>query len=388
MRGVPFDPIAAARAASPVIEAGTAAGESQRTLPRASVDALVDARLFELLVPRCLGGLESDLGTALTVFEEISRADGSAGWCLMAGASSSAIAAAYTGDAAAKEMFEGKRGVIHAGQLAPRGSARAENGGYRVSGNWSFGSGAPHATHLMGGCIGLADGGAPRMLPNGFPEILAVCVPRERAVLKDNWHVIGLEGTGSIDYAFENVMVPSEYAFPLLSTPPRRGGPLYRLGVLGITAAGHAGFAMGVGRRALDEIHKIALAKTRMGQTRLGDQESFQAKLARHEARLRAARAYCYEAFGAAEAAAQAGDVTQESRALVRLATTHVTEAAADAAEFAYRAGGSDALRVPSRLQRAWRDIHAGTQHIFVDERTLIDSARVLLGIAPEGMVI
>ena len=52
------------------------------------------------------------------------------------------------------------------------------------------------------------------------------------------------------------------------------------------------------------------------------------------------------------------------------------------------RAGGSDALRVPSRLQRAWRDIHAGTQHIFVDERTLIDTARVLLGIAPEGMVI
>ena len=389
MRTNELDPIAAARAAAPVIEAGSAAGAAQRTLPRESVDALVAARLFELLVPRCLGGLESDLATALAVFEEVARADGSAGWCLMAGATSSALAAAYTGDAAAKEMFEGRRGVIHAGQLAPRGSARVENGGYRVSGSWSFGSGAPHATHLMGGCIGLADGGAPRMLPNGFPEILAVCVPRERALLRDNWHVVGLEGTGSIDYAFEDVLVPSDYAFPLLSTPPRRGGPRYRLGVLGITAAGHAGFAMGVGRRALDEIRKIALGKTRLGQTRLAEQESFQSALARHEARLRAARAWCFEAFGAAEAeAASGGEIAQATRALVRLAATHVTEAAADAAEFAYRAGGSDALRIPSPLQRAWRDIHAGTQHLFVDERTWIDAARVLLGLAPQGMVI
>jgi alkylation response protein AidB-like acyl-CoA dehydrogenase len=388
MRNAELDPIAAARAAAPVIEAGCADGETQRTLPRATVDALVGARLFELLVPRCLGGLETDLATAITVYEEVSHANGSAGWCLMAGASSSAIAAAYTGDVAAKEMFEGKRGVIHAGQLAPRGSAQVENGGYRVSGSWSFGSGAPHATHLLGGCIAL-EGGAPRMLPNGFPEILAVCVPRERALLRDNWHVIGLEGTGSIDYAFEDVSVPADYAFPLLSTPPRRGGPLYRLGVLGITSAGHAGFALGVGRRALDEIHQIALAKTRLGQTRLADQESFQSQLGRHEARLRAARAYVFEAFGAAEAEAAKGDeLSQTARALMRLATTHVTEAAADAAEFAYRAGGSHALRSPSRLQRAWRDIHAGTQHLFVDERTWIDSARVLLGIAPQGMVI
>src|SRR5262245_45201884 len=98
MRESSFDPIAAARAAAPRIEAASAAGESQRTLARDAVDALVEARLFELLVPRCLGGLETDLATAMTAFEEVSRADGSAGWCLMAGASSSAIAAAYTGD--------------------------------------------------------------------------------------------------------------------------------------------------------------------------------------------------------------------------------------------------------------------------------------------------
>lgn len=387
-RDVKPDLVAAARAAVPAVEAGAAAGEAQRTLPRETVEVLVDAGLFELMVPRCLGGAECDLDTALRVFEEISRADGSAGWCLMAGAASSAVAAVYTGDAAAKEMFEGRRGVVHAGQLAPRGSARAENGGYRVTGSWSFGSGALHATHLLGGCIAF-DGEAPRMLPNGFPEILAVCVPRERVILRDNWNVVGLEGTGSIDYAMEGVAVPADYAFPLLSSQPRRGGPLYRLGVLGLTASGHAGFALGVGRRALDEIRAIALRKVRLGQTRLAEQETFQVSLARHEARLRAARAFVFDAFGAAEREVYSGrELAQETRALLRLATTHATEAAADAAEFAYRAGGSDALRLPSRLQRAWRDIHAGTQHLFVDDRTLVDGARVLLGLAPPGLVI
>lgn len=388
MREATPDLVAAARAVAPLVERGAAASEAQRSLPGETVAALIEADLFALLVPRCLGGAETDLGTALRVFEEISRADGSAGWCLMAGAVSSALAGAYLGDGAVKEMFEGRRGVIHAGQLAPRGSARLENGGYRVSGSWSFGSGALHATHLLGGCIAL-EGGAPRMLPNGFPEILAVCVPRERVALRDNWHVVGLEGTGSIDYAMEDVAVPADHAFPLLSTAPQRGGPIYRLGVLALTAAGHAGFAMGVGRRALDEIRAIASGKVRLGQARLAEQETFQVSLARHEARLRAARAFAFEAFGEAECKAASGEeIALETRALVRLATTHVTEAAADAAEWAYRAGGSDALRIPSRLQRAWRDIHAGTQHLFVDDRTLVDAARVLLGVAPPGMVL
>ena len=109
----------------------------------------------------------------------------------------------------------------------------------------------------------------------------------------------------------------------------------------------------------------------------------------RRPGRLRAARAWAFDMFGQAEREAASGDeIALETRALVRLATTHVTEAAADAAEWAYRAGGSDALRIPSRLQRAWRDIHAGTQHLFVDDRTLVDGARVLLGLAPKGIVI
>jgi len=77
-----------------------------------------------------------------------------------------------------------------------------------------------------------------------------------------------------------------------------------------------------------------------------------------------------------------------EQRALVRTSTTWCTEIAAEVADFAYRFAGTDSLRVPSDLQRAWRDIHAGTQHIFVADRTYLDSAQVFLGIAPEHVAL
>jgi alkylation response protein AidB-like acyl-CoA dehydrogenase len=91
-----------------------------------------------------------------------------------------------------------------------------------------------------------------------------------------------------------------------------------------------------------------------------------------------------FDAFGAIERGALAGDSpSQAQRALVRTATSWATEVAARAADFAYRFAGTDSLRLPSALQRAWRDIHAGTQHIFVEDKTYVDSGQVFLGIAP-----
>lgn len=382
------DPVAAARALAPLIESSAPGAIAARSLSAEVVDALVEAGLFACLVPRELGGGECDISAAIEAFEEVSRADGSAGWCLMAGALSSASAAVLMGEAAAREIFEGAPRVIHAGQLAPRGPAHVEAGGYRVRGEWSFGSGALHATHLLSGCIAFADG-SPRLLPNGLPEIRAVCVPRGDAELRDNWQVVGLEATGSIDYAIDDVHVPEEYSFSLLSDAPQRGGPANHLGLLTTTAAGHAAFAMGVGRRALDEIRALAVRKQRLGDARLAEKETFQLELARREGALRGARALVLDVFDGLQRAMERGEgLTLERRAEARLAASHVTEAALEAAEFAYRAGGSDALRSPSPIQRAWRDMHAGSQHLFIDDKSLTDVAKVLLGIAPPLLVL
>jgi len=378
------DWLARARRAAPLLREEALASERAGTLTERAVRALAEAGLFGLAVPRVLGGAEQGLELQLAVWEEISRADGSAGWCLMAGATASAFAGAYCAPEAAREMFGGPGWVVHAGQFAPRGQGIAVEGGFRVSGDYSFGSGCAYAAWIAAGFIPLYDG-QPRLQESGLPEMRVACLPRRRVIFRGNWHVAGLQGTGSFDYGVQDQEVAEGFTFSLFVDEPRQGGALYRAGIFPITAAGHAGFALGAGRRALDEIGRLARVKTRMGASAsVADTPRFQYELARAEAKLRSARAFVFDCFGDLERTVLGGDAPRlEQRALVRTATTYATELAAEVADFAYRFAGTDSLRMPSDLQRVWRDIHAATQHVFVDDKTYLDSAQVFLGIAP-----
>jgi len=386
-RPVSIDWRARARQVAPVAREEALASERAGTLTERVVRAMGEVGLFGLAVPAALGGAEQGLETQLDIWEELSRADGSAGWCLMAGATASAFAAAYCDPAAAREMFPGGPWVTHAGQFAPRGQGNAADGAYVVSGDYSFGSGCAHAAWIAAGFVPLRDG-QPFVLDSGLLDMRVASLARDDVLFRGNWHVAGLQGTGSFDYSVRERRVPEGFTFSLFVDEARTGGDLYRLGIFPITAGGHAGWALGVGRRALDEVTALVKGKQRMGAaTTVAETSRFQYELARSEARLRSARAFVYDAFGDIERSVRVGDAPSlEQRALVRTATTWATEAAAAVADFAYKFAGTDSLRMPSDLQRAWRDIHAGTQHIFVDDKTYLDSAQVFLGLAPENL--
>lgn len=381
--------MARAREVAPVVAGEAVAAERAGYLTEKAVDAMANAGLMGLCVPEDLGGAEQGLETQLSVWEAVSQADGSAGWCLMATATASSFAGAFCAPEAAREMFSSARWVSHAGQFAPRGQGVAEDGGFEVTGDYSFGSGSAFSAFIAAGFIPLYDG-QPKIEATGLPEMRVGMLPRAQVLFRGNWHVAGLQGTGSFDYGVQQQHVDEGYTFSLFDKEPRTGGDLYRMGIFPITAAGHAGWALGVGRHALEEIRALARTKTRMGadSTVAGDPR-FQYELARAEAKLRSARAFVFEAFGDLERSVMAGDPPSlEQRALVRTSTTWCTEIAAEVADFAYRFAGTDSLRLPSDLQRAWRDIHAGTQHIFVADRTYLDSAQVFLGIAPEHVAL
>jgi indole-3-acetate monooxygenase len=375
------DLLARARALAPVIEDAAATAEEEGTLAPHVVDALADAELFWLLVPRELGGLEADLITALDVFEELARADGSTGWSLMANATASCFAALYTGDDAARAMFVEHGRGIHAGMFAPVGSGRRDGDGYLVSGRYQFGSGSGHATWFSGGFQEVDADGEPAVTASGLPAMRVVFVPRDEVELRGNWDVMGLAATGSYDYVVESRHVDDAFTFTLLEAERRRGGPAYGVGLFTLTALGHAGFALGVGRRALDEVLDIARrGKERLGANPIADQQLFQHDFAVHDAALRSARAYTVEAFAEAEAAAVTDgrpSPLQEQR--TRQATTYATRVAADTARFAYTWAGSAGLRNPSVVGRCFRDIHAGTQHLYVDNNTLTGYTQALL---------
>jgi alkylation response protein AidB-like acyl-CoA dehydrogenase len=362
-----------AQALRALIEADAAVAESATTTTPRVVRALADAELYWLLVPRELGGAECAITEAITVFEALAYADGSTGWSAMANMTTSCFAAIYTSDDAAKAMFAPGQMGIHAGMLGPVGTARPVEDGYIVAGHYQFGSGCAHSTWIGAGTIEHDRDGAPISDASGIPVMRVVFLRPEQVVLRGNWDVLGLVGTGSYDYTVEDEFVASGFSFPLLSATPERGGPRYGIGLFGLVATGHAGFALGVGRRALDEVLEVAATKLRMGQFAvIASEQLFQHDYAMHDGALRAARAYVLEAFGEAETVAVSGSVpslVQQQR--LRQATTYATRVAADAARFAYLWAGTGALRSGSVVQRCFRDIHAATQHIYVDNNTL-----------------
>jgi len=384
MRPVSMTPRAKAQGLVDLIGEEAARSEADATLSPVVVEAFHETALFGLMVPKELGGEEADLPTVVSVYEEVSRADGSAGWTLLANATTSSFAGAYTGSVAVKEMFGGERIPVAAGQFSPRGTAVRADGasgdGYVVAGRYSFGSGSGHSPWIGGGAFELRDGGF-LAAPSGLPMIRAYFVPRERVEFLDNWDVMGLAGTGSYDYEVPEQTIHEDFTFDLINAEPQRGGPVYRLGVLGLTAAGHAAFALGVGRRAMEELTRIVLTKHRLGADPLRDQQLFRHDYAIHDAALLAARAFVYESFSTVQDTLDAGDdPTSVQRQRLRQATTYATRVATDAVRFAYTAAGTDALR-PSVLQRCFRDLHASTQHLVVDNNTLTETTRVLFGL-------
>ena len=359
-----------ARALTPLIEAEAARSEEEGTMSPAVVEALREARLFWILVPTELGGSEADVTTSLGVFEELAYADGSTGWSAMANATTSCFAAIYTGDEAVEAMF-GHGAGIHAGMLGPIGEAHPVEGGFTVTGHYQFGSGSGHADWLGAGAMEVVDG-EPVVSELGLPAMRVCFLPRDQVELQGNWDVLGLVGTGSYDYAVNDAVVPEAFSFPLLEAAPRRGGPGYGIGLFGLTAIGHAGFALGVGRRAIEEVLAIARSKQRLGAEPIADQQLFLHDFAMHDAAMRSARAYVYDSFAEAEGAVLAsGTASLEQQQRLRQCTTYATRVAADAARFAYTWAGSSALRSPNVIQRCFRDIHAGTQHLYVDNNTL-----------------
>jgi indole-3-acetate monooxygenase len=369
-----------ARGLAGLIEQEADRSEADATLSPAVVAAFHESGLFGLMVPKELGGEEADLPTVLEVYEEVCRADASTGWTLLANATTSAFAGAYTGAAAVEAMFDGTSIPVAAGQFSPRGTAVREGDGFTVSGRYSFGSGSAHSGWIGGGALELRDGEMV-MAATGLPFIRAYFVPRDHVVFLDNWDVMGLAGTGSYDYEVPEQTVGEDFTFDLVNAEARRGGPVYRLGVLGLTAAGHAAFALGVGRRGMEELTRIVQTKHRLGADPLRDQQLFRHDYAMHDAALLAARAFVFESFAAVQDALEAGDdPTAVQRQRLRQATTYATRVATDAVRFAYTAAGTDALR-PSVLQRCFRDLHAATQHLVVDNNTLTETTRVLLGL-------
>jgi alkylation response protein AidB-like acyl-CoA dehydrogenase len=346
-----------------VLAATADASERAGTLAPAAVTALQEAGLLALKLPTALGGAEADPVTQMDVIEAVSAIDASAGWCLMVGATTVALPGVFLAEAAVATMFANGHIPRAAGCYMPTGHAVAASGGWRVTGRWAFASGIRHAAWVSGTARVLADG-----RPTAVRRMFVV--PVEAVTVHDTWHVAGLRGTGSCDFSVTDHVVPEAFTWDLAQAVPRRGGPLYRLGMPAFVANEHAAFALGVARRALDAVTRLATAKTRgLTPARLADRATFQRFLGAAELRLRAARALAVEAHEAAwEVVSAGGAPSPRQHAELRAVAVHATETALQAVSDSFRYAGGGALYESSVLQRCLRDLNAGAQHFMVSD--------------------
>lgn len=371
--------LAAAALLGPRIEAFADQIESERRLPDELIDDLRRAGVFRIAFPRAWGGPEMDIVTQCRLIEELAYHDAATAWVAMI-CSDSGHYATRIDEQTARELYP-DLDLLTAGFLYPAGNAVRVDGGYRVSGRWSFGSGSLHADRIVGGCF-VHEGDEMVFGDDGIPEIRVVWLPRDEVTIHDTWHTTGLAGTGSNDYSVDEVFVPAAHSFHPFRAGPRPE-PLYRYH--GFFFANLPAVALGTARRMLDDCRSLAAEKVLMPSFQLmKDDVRVQADLGAAAAALGAARAYQDDRLGHVWDVLSRGDeLTLEDRAGVGLMSVHAIQTARRVGDQVCDLVGSASIQRSSPFERRRRDLATITSHIIGAHRSFVFPGQLLLGDEP-----
>jgi alkylation response protein AidB-like acyl-CoA dehydrogenase len=374
-----------ARALGPMIDAAAAANEEATELDPEVWQAIDDAGLFSIMAPRAAGGGEAHPVEQIDVIAELSYWDGSTGWYGHAVMTGGGIAGAFLADGAIAQVFPEGRYSHCSGQVAPTGKAERVGDHYRVSGRYSFATGSPRANWLVGGYL-LHDKGEQVLDENGQPVLLWALVPRSGVKFLGNWDVLGLRGTGSVDFEVPEQLIHEDFTFNIGAPVPKRGGALYRMGFMAFSCISHGAFALGSARRMLEEWGKFARAKERGPGMKLRDMQTFQRDYAQAYTDLASAECWMKHVYSRLYDAAVAGTVTPQMQLDAKISGSHAYATAMRIANAAYAASTTTGLRKGCPIQRFFRDITGGNAHVLTGEMSWIEVGRVLGGVEGAGV--
>jgi len=357
-----------------LLDETAAESEQLRTLCPEAVTALHEKGLFGLWSPLEVGGYDADFVTQVDVMIEVARADMSACWTMMIGASLAAAMATGLPDEGLGEVFSGSRFATGAGSLKPSGRAEILEGGYRVTGSWGFGSGIHHANWVVANSLATRQGEVVKPV-----QVVALVIPIGEVEILDDWYVSGLSGSGSSSYRVADVFVPSRRA---MQGAPRRGS-LQNSNMVPRLPIEHASVSLGGVRRALDELTQQAIGKHRMLDSQsVAEKQAFQIELGRLEAEWRTLRDGVRSIadnlwLAMAEQSDQVPGMIVELRAICALATENSLQIGGRV----LRQAGAAAVLKDNVLQRIHRDLTVSAQHFMISDVSYEDYGRRLLGV-------
>lgn len=347
--------------------------ERLRVVPESSVKELEEVGFFKLLQPARFGGLEADPVDFYTCVRDIASACGSTGWV------SSVLGVhpwqiALFDDEAQQAVWGEDPDTRVSSSYAPMGKAAITEGGFTLSGRWSFSSGCAHATWVLLGGLVFSDEGQ-------VVDFRTFLVPRERYEIVDVWNVVGLAGTGSNDIVVEDVFIPETFTLSMAETGRCKGpgqavntGDLYKLQFHSLFTTTITTPIIGMARGAYEEHVTMQQNRVRASYGEKASLDPFAAvRVATASSDIDAAWALLMANIREQQAYVARGEkipITQRLR--IRRDQVLGTQRAIDAIDLLFEASGGRALANGTPLQRAWRDAHAGRVHAANDpERAL-----------------
>jgi 3-hydroxy-9,10-secoandrosta-1,3,5(10)-triene-9,17-dione monooxygenase len=348
--------------------------ERLRVVPEASIKELEETGFFKLLQPKRFDGLESDPIDFYTAVRDIASACGSTGWV------SSVVGVhpwqvALFSDEAQQAVWGTDVNTRLSSSYAPTGKAVVADGGFRLSGKWSFSSGCDHCQWvLLGGLVFNAE--------DQVVDFRTFMVPRESYEIIDVWDMVGLRGTGSNDIVVNDVFIPEAFTLSMGDTG-RCFGPgqeqntseLYKLPFHSIFTGTITTPIIGMAKGAYEE--HVAMQQKRTRAAYLGEKASLDpfaaVRIARASSEIDAAWALLVNNIREEQAHVSKGEkIPLGTRLKVRRDQVLGSQRAIDAIDSLFEASGGRALANGTYLQRAWRDAHAGRVHAANDpERAL-----------------
>jgi len=355
--------------------------EAGRRLPEELTRELARAGFFRIFLPAAYGGLDLTPLEALDVYEELARADASVAWCVWNGNVN------WTTARLSKEVAQAifaDPDMILANSTRPRRPQPVPSGGYRVTGRWALVSGCQLSAWFILMCL-VHEDDKPRLTPSGTPESRFMLCPAADCEIIDTWTVGGLRGTGSHDVVVHNLFVPVRHA-SFFTDPIVLPGSRYQFPAPTRVTPGLGAMALGIARGAIEALVDLAVEKRheRTSQS-LREDPGAQTRVSQAQALVRSARLFLFDAISRLwDDALEGREVQIEGRAEVRLANWHAVTSAVQAVDLVYLTGGASSLYATCALERAFRDVHAITQHIGVHPRILGTTGRVLFGLPPD----
>ncbi len=360
--------------------------EDGRAIPAESIKALAEAGFFRLLQPTRFGGLEADPVTFYQAVRMIGSACGSTGWV----ASVLGVHAwqlALFPPAAQNEVWGDDPAAKMSSSYAPTGRAQVTEGGYKLTGRWSFSSGCAHATWvLLGGIVTDADKN-----PIDFKTFL---LPISDYQIDDVWDTVGLRGTGSNDIVVDGAFVPQHRSLSFADVtkcvcPGQEvnAAPLYKVPFGSVFSSSITTPIIGMATGAY-EAH-VAYQRDRVSTAYLGQKTAedpfAQARVARAAAEIDAAWLALDRNMTELMGHVRAGEpIPIRLRLRIRRDQVLGTERSVGAVDMLFENSGGRALRNGTTIQRFWRDVHAGRAHAINDlERALSMFGRGEFGLPP-----